>query len=761
MEKKIIDKIKLIKEIISCNLGKKLRLNEIRENLLKNKEETNKEYIYQKWKNYIRYSYEPDHNINLYIHIPFCESKCGYCREDSVKKNNLFSETNYINYILESLDNFKNIINDTKLNSVHIGGGTPSILTEESIKKLLKKINEFNFKENAERTFEFNPSTISLKKLDILKENGINRISFGIQSTNNKLLQKLGRNNPSIDKIKEIIDYSKILNFELVNVDLILGLVGEDENSFLCSLEKICELKPKSIYIYPLELPNNQYLKNHYNNDINKFKNEIKELYINLLDEIIKLTKRHGYISYSKTTKENVVGIYLKQKNNFSNLSHYEYISREPSSCIGIGMKSRSRIFGIIEYREEMIEQNNNYKIYKTEIDLDFEIITFLLRCLMAAENIELSEFKKFFKVDFISIFKHEIDYLKSKNLIEVNNKEVMISNITKSIVKIALLFLSIEHLQLILDYYKKTSESSKVIEVKNEKTENQVKVDVSGDSKSIMVSRLCNNKCLMCHSDTNYAPDYTSEDVSKKISECIDGTENEIQISGGEPTMRKDLVKILENIKLRNKKARIQINSNGRMFAYKEYVDKVKPFIKSVTTEIHGHTEEIHDEITQVDGSFKQTLKGIKNLLKEDIEVNIVILVNKINYNHLEDIARLIKSETSGARTFFHYTWFENHAKENKDRLFIKIAEIPQYLEPALDILKEKVNVMHYPLCIFKQEYHKYIKKQNFIIDDRESYPSTKCEECKLKPNCRGVWSNYVNLDSGLKEFIEQKNYE
>ena len=125
--------------------------------------------------------------VALYVHIPFCKQKCLYCDFPSYShKEELMDE--YVKALSkEILEKTK----EYKIESLFIGGGTPSYLSNENLKFLLDTINKLDFVENAEKTIECNPGTVNKEKLEIIFNGGINRISFGLQSTNNEILKKI------------------------------------------------------------------------------------------------------------------------------------------------------------------------------------------------------------------------------------------------------------------------------------------------------------------------------------------------------------------------------------------------------------------------------------------------------------------------------------------------------------------------------------------------------------------------------------------
>jgi oxygen-independent coproporphyrinogen-3 oxidase len=284
------------------------------------------------------------------VHIPFCKKKCLYCREDSVEITEEFSEKAYTDYLLNQLYLYKELFKSIRFNSMHIGGGTPSLLSEGSTRKLLAELKEFSFHEDAEKAFEFNPESMTVEKLKVLSENGINKISFGVQSTCESVLAKVGRIRTPVEKIGKLIGSARKLDFKRINVDLILGLKGQTKDSFLKSFREVCSFNPKSIYIYPLQIQNQTYVNSFYMNDKSKFYGEFNSLFSKTIGDVKNIAKAYDYNIPSDMSINNMIGFCFQKKEENRHLNHYEYIPPEPSSCLGVGIKARSRIFGSVEY---------------------------------------------------------------------------------------------------------------------------------------------------------------------------------------------------------------------------------------------------------------------------------------------------------------------------------------------------------------------------------------------------------------------------
>ena len=161
--------------------------------------------------------------LGIYIHIPFCVRKCKYCdflsgpAAKEVQKD-------YVEKLLEEIDQWKDLLKQRKTETIFFGGGTPSVIDEEDIRKILKKIKgSGNVSENAEISIEANPGTVTKEKLQVWKSAGINRISFGLQSADNEELKSLGRIH-TWEEFLENYSLARACGFENINVDLMSAL---------------------------------------------------------------------------------------------------------------------------------------------------------------------------------------------------------------------------------------------------------------------------------------------------------------------------------------------------------------------------------------------------------------------------------------------------------------------------------------------------------------------------------------------------------
>ncbi|NOQ35779.1 MAG: radical SAM family heme chaperone HemW [Methylococcaceae bacterium] len=198
--------------------------------------------------------------LSLYIHIPWCIQKCPYCDFNSHAAKGELPESRYISTLLEDLRrDIERFEIDREINSIFIGGGTPSLFSSDSIATLLAGVAEqLPLKKNAEITLEANPSTFESDKFKEFKEAGINRLSIGVQSFHNEHLKKLGRIHNATEAFKAA-EIAHCVGFDNFNLDLMFGLPQQTKQQALADIKNAIALAPSHISFYQLTLEPNTY----------------------------------------------------------------------------------------------------------------------------------------------------------------------------------------------------------------------------------------------------------------------------------------------------------------------------------------------------------------------------------------------------------------------------------------------------------------------------------------------------------------------
>ena len=189
----------------------------------------------------------------IYLHIPFCKSRCSYCDfATNVYRNNEGVE-HYVNSLCSEIRNSK-FDTQNSVETIYFGGGTPSLLSPEQLENILAAINEkFRIEEKAEFTLEMNPATVSIEKLEAFKSLGVNRASFGVQTFDDKALKILARGH-NADDARTTFKMLREAGFENISFDLIAGLPNQSLKDWKKNLDEALELNPEHLSLYLLEI---------------------------------------------------------------------------------------------------------------------------------------------------------------------------------------------------------------------------------------------------------------------------------------------------------------------------------------------------------------------------------------------------------------------------------------------------------------------------------------------------------------------------
>ena len=369
--------------------------------------------------------------IGIYIHIPFCKHKCKYCDFVSFENSKFVKE--YIDRLLWDIENIEEILiknktgafpKDMVVDTIYIGGGTPSFIEPKYIAQILDLINKkFKVKENAEITIELNPGTVDKDKLEVYKNSGVNRLSIGCQETHDEILEKIGR----IHRFKEFLDtynLARNLGFKNINVDLMLALPNQTIIDLEESLEKIVNLEPEHISVYSLILEDNTPLKNEVENNILKLPSEDMER--KMYYKTKEILEKNGYKHYEIS---NFAKLKFYSKHNMNCWNQHEYIGFGLASHSYLNKKRFSNCTNLPKYIEKSGEQVYNINVSVNEIQDKFdEMKEYIMLGLRKLDGIDKKDFFEKFNEDIDKVFSEEIEKLKSQLLIEDSNEFLKLS---------------------------------------------------------------------------------------------------------------------------------------------------------------------------------------------------------------------------------------------------------------------------------------------------------------------------------------------
>jgi oxygen-independent coproporphyrinogen-3 oxidase len=202
---------------------------------------------------------DPAHSLGLYLHIPFCRKRCKFCYFRVYTDQNAKAIERYVQALAREVEllSQRPAVAGRRLKFVYFGGGTPSYLSARQLQSLRDRLHaSVSWDDAAEVTFECEPGTLSLEKVQTLKAIGVTRVSLGVENFNDQILESNGRAHLS-PEIMRAYEWIRQVGFPQLNVDLIAGMVGETDENWTSCIERVCQMTPDNITIYQMELPHN------------------------------------------------------------------------------------------------------------------------------------------------------------------------------------------------------------------------------------------------------------------------------------------------------------------------------------------------------------------------------------------------------------------------------------------------------------------------------------------------------------------------
>lgn len=348
--------------------------------------------------------------LGLYVHYPWCKRKCPYCDFNSHPKNeSLITDKSYLNVLLQDFQENLTYIDNRKFLSVYFGGGTPSLLAPNLMALLLKEISPY-VTSDTEISMEANPGTVDKDRLKDYKDIGINRISLGVQSFNDKSLKLLGRihdGKTALNACKAIVE----AGFDNFNLDIMHGLPLQHNQEALEDLNKALDTGCNHLSWYELTIEEDTYFGAHPP----KLPNE---------DEL-SLIEESGFELLAKANFERYeVSGYTKNKRCLHNQNYWYF-----GDYLGIGAGAHSKVrLGDITYRRanaenphdymSQVDEGDNYFYQVKRDELPFE---FMLNRLRIFDDVKLEEFFNTTNLDF-NVVRDKLLKAKAQGLLQMDD---------------------------------------------------------------------------------------------------------------------------------------------------------------------------------------------------------------------------------------------------------------------------------------------------------------------------------------------------
>ena len=342
---------------------------------------------------------------SLYIHIPFCEQICNYCDFTKLQYFRFIAEK----YLVALKKEIDEVVKNKDLKTIYVGGGTPTSLEDDLFNDLLNIIAPFT-KNVEEYTFEANPESLSLEKLKMMKEYGVNRLSIGVESTNDKILKAINRNHTYQDVVNATKNLLEV-GFTNFNFDLILGLPNVSLKMLKQDIENLLSLSPTHISCYSLTVhPHTVFY-------LNKIEEPTDDYSRDAYDMIHELLVNRGYIHYE-------ISNFAKQKYQ----SKHNFVYWRNENYYGAGLGASGYIDNNRYKNTANLEKylNGEYILEQEEVSQKDLETYFIMLNLRTNEGIDLKLFNNIFNKDLYRARKEEIDSFIAHNLLILKDDKLI-----------------------------------------------------------------------------------------------------------------------------------------------------------------------------------------------------------------------------------------------------------------------------------------------------------------------------------------------
>jgi len=354
--------------------------------------------------------------LGVYVHIPFCLSRCAYCDFISSVLTDDSQLNRYVEHIIKEIGLLKEsgIFSEREIDTIYFGGGTPSLLKSAYLRSILETIRLNRRAASQEVTIEANPATIDFETLLAYKEAGINRISIGVQSLNDKTLKAIGRRHNASEAI-QAIEIAEKTGLS-ISVDLMLGLPFQTKEDIKFFIDEVLKHDVKHISTYMLSLEDGTKLKAQV--ERNEIKVSSDDEKVELFDYAAKLLKEKGFIRYEVS---NFAKIGFEAKHNSKYWTRDEYI--------GIGLGAHSLISNERFYNKETfseyykdLDEGHLPHVIEATLDESEAEEEYIMLALRTNQGINLADYKAKFNKDFVESHKTGLDLHKDQLNILNNN---------------------------------------------------------------------------------------------------------------------------------------------------------------------------------------------------------------------------------------------------------------------------------------------------------------------------------------------------
>lgn len=364
-------------------------------------------------------------NLQLYIHIPFCVRKCSYCDFLSFSSDER-TQISYADALIREIEFYGPQMSQYIVNTIYIGGGTPTWLNEDKMVEILDAIyTYFNVSSEAEVSMECNPGTVTSAKLEKYRRAGINRLSIGLQSADDEELKILGRIH-NFEQFIKTYEMARNAGFGNINVDLISGIPYQTAEKFLHTLQKVVRLKPDHISAYSLIIEKGTPFYDAYKFDAVKQEAGMQTEVLPTEDEvyrIYKLTQQYlAQAGYEQYEISNFARPGFECEHNIGYWTRANYLGLGLGAASLVENVRYSNTTDLYEYMDGVL------RVSEDPISRKAQMEEFMFLGLRQNKGVTRQQFEVAFGIPIDGIYKNALDYLRDEGLLDTSEGRIVLT---------------------------------------------------------------------------------------------------------------------------------------------------------------------------------------------------------------------------------------------------------------------------------------------------------------------------------------------
>lgn len=357
--------------------------------------------------------------LGLYVHIPFCVKKCNYCDFLSAPATKQVQKS-YLDTLKKEIMRKKDEWQEYEVDTIFIGGGTPTSVPYEELMQVIECIKtQYHLTKDCEISMECNPGSVSFEALKAYKGVGVNRLSIGLQTTENELLQSLGRIH-TYEQFLDTFSMARKVGFDNVNIDIMSALPKQTQKGYEETLKKIVALEPEHISAYSLIVEEGTPFFDMYQQDLLCLPSEEEER--NMYYKTKEILEKAGYFRYE---------ISNYAKNGYECRHNKRYWSRKEYLGLGLGASSfvKDTRYKNDDHLSSYMKEEGFLKQYEVEkLSEKDSMEEFMFLGLRMIEGVSKLEFHQRFRKDIEEVYGEVIHQLKSQALIEEKKERICLT---------------------------------------------------------------------------------------------------------------------------------------------------------------------------------------------------------------------------------------------------------------------------------------------------------------------------------------------